>query len=119
MRLYLLSAAACGRINERKSNMKSLVFALAAVAVSAAFAEGPKMRRQSPAESMNPIIRAVQNPKIAAKLGLSEEQAAKLKKRAADINRVRAKMHRCFKTFHISRRSKKFGSFHQKNLRYF
>jgi Spy/CpxP family protein refolding chaperone len=28
---------------------------------------------------MNPIIRAVQNPKIAAKLGLSEEQAAKLK----------------------------------------
>ena len=59
--------------------MKSLVFALAAVAVSAAFAEGPKMRRQPPAESMNPIIRAVQNPKIAAKLGLSEEQAAKLK----------------------------------------
>ena len=79
MRLYLLSAAVCGRINERKSNMKSLVFALAAVAVSAAFAEGPKMWRQPPAESMNPIIRAVQNPKIAAKLGLSEEQAAKLK----------------------------------------
>ena len=59
--------------------MKSLVFALVAVVASAAFADGPKMRQQAPAESMSPIIRAVQNPKIAAKLGLSEEQTAKLK----------------------------------------
>ena len=59
--------------------MKSLVFALAAVVVSAAFAEGPKMKQQAPAEAINPIIRAVQNPKIAAKLGLSEEQSAKLR----------------------------------------
>ena len=59
--------------------MKSLVFALAAVVVSAAFADGPKMRQQAPAEAINPIVRAVQNPKIAAKLGLSEEQTAKLK----------------------------------------
>ena len=59
--------------------MKSLVFALVAVVASAAFADGPKMRQHAPAESMDPIIRAVQNPKIAAKLGLSEEQTAKLK----------------------------------------
>ena len=59
--------------------MKSLVFALVAVVASAAFADGPKMRQQAPAEAMSPIIRAVQNPKIAAKLGLSEEQTAKLK----------------------------------------
>ena len=59
--------------------MKSLVFALAAVVVSAAFADGPKMSRQAPAEALNPIIRAVQNPKIVAKLGLNEAQAAKLK----------------------------------------
>ena len=44
---------------------------------------------------------------------------AKLKKGSADINRIGAEMDRSFKTFHISRRSKKFGSFHQKNLRYF
>ena len=59
--------------------MKSLVFALAAVVVSAAFADAPKMGRQASAEALNPIIRAVQNPKIVAKLGLNEAQAAKLK----------------------------------------
>jgi hypothetical protein len=37
---------------------------------------------------------------------------AKLKKGTADINSVGAEMHRRFKTFHISRGSKKFGSFH-------
>jgi hypothetical protein len=37
---------------------------------------------------------------------------AKLKKRTADIYCVGAEMHRRFKTFHISRGSKKFGSFH-------
>ena len=64
--------------NERKSKMKSLVCALAAVVAVAAFAEGPKTRKPW-MESINPVVRVALNPKAAEKLGITEEQAAKLK----------------------------------------
>ena len=58
--------------------MKSLVCALAAVVAVAAFAEGPRARKPW-MESINPVVRVALNPKAAEKLGITEEQAAKLK----------------------------------------
>ena len=84
---------------ERKGkNMKSLMMTVVAALACAAFAQAPE--GGAPGEGgrrggmgpgmmgggamMDPIVRMVSNPKAAEKLGLSEEQQAKLK----EINKI-------------------------------
>ena len=67
--------------------MKSLMMTVVAALACAAFAQGPEVG--APREGghrggmgpgmMDPIVRAVSNPKAAERLGLTEEQQAKLK----------------------------------------
>ena len=60
---------------------------LAAALAFAAFAQGPaEPSRRNPFQvgGVNPILRAALNPKIAEKIGLTEEQQTKLKALATD-----------------------------------
>lgn len=87
------------KCRERKGkNMKSLMMTVVAALACAAFAQAPE--GGAPGEGgrrggmgpgmmgggamMDPIVRMVSNPKAAEKLGLSEEQQAKLK----EINKI-------------------------------
>ena len=68
-------------ITERNLKMKCLIAMVAAALALAAVAQEPvqgKARRGQPG-SVDPIVRAALNPKIAEKVGLTEEQQAKLK----------------------------------------
>ena len=55
--------------------MAAAALALAAVAQDPA----PDRPRQAPAGTIDPIVRAALNPKVSKKIGLTEEQQAKLK----------------------------------------
>ena len=60
--------------------MKCMIAACAAALAFAATAQEPTMRRNpNPAGAINPVVRAALNPKLAEKLGITEEQSAKLK----------------------------------------
>ena len=66
---------------ERKAKMKCLVAMMAVALTLTAMAQAPapgKMRR-GPAGAMDPIVRVALNPKVAKKIGLTEEQQAKIK----------------------------------------
>ena len=86
------SANAAGMPRKEKEKMKSLMMTVVAALACAAFAQAPE--GGAPREGgrrggmgpgmmggpmMDPIVRAVSNPKAAEKLGLTEEQQAKLK----------------------------------------
>ena len=64
--------------------MKKMTLLFAAALVGAAFAQGPRERGPRPTMSgpshpgMDPIVRMVSNPKMAEKLGITEEQRTKL-----------------------------------------
>ena len=58
--------------------MKCLIVVVAAALVSTAVAEGPMAKRGS-VGVIDPVVRAALNPKLAEKLGVTEEQSAKLK----------------------------------------
>ena len=58
--------------------MKCLIVVFAAALVSTAVAEGPAAKR-NPDGAIEPVVRAALNPKLAEKLGVTEEQATKLK----------------------------------------
>lgn len=61
-------------------NMKCMIAVCVAALACAAMAQDPTMRRNpNPAGAINPIVRAALNPKLAEKLGITEEQSAKLK----------------------------------------
>lgn len=60
--------------------MAAAALALAAVAQDPA----PDRPRQAPAGTIDPIVRAALNPKVSKKIGLTEEQQAKLKALAGD-----------------------------------
>ena len=81
--------------------MKSLMTAVVAALALAVFAEEPvakaprEMHARPPrammgAPSADPVMRAAMNPRMAKKLGLSEEQAAKLKAIREDKGQARA-----------------------------
>ena len=60
--------------------MKCMIAVCVAALACAAMAQDPTMRRNpNPAGAINPIVRAALNPKLAEKLGITEEQSAKLK----------------------------------------
>ena len=60
--------------------MKCMIAVCAAALAFAATAQDPTMRRNpNPAGAINPVVRAALNPKLAEKLGITEEQSAKLK----------------------------------------
>lgn len=60
--------------------MKCMIAVCAAALAFAAMAQDPTMRRNpNPAGAINPVVRAALNPKLAEKLGITEEQSAKLK----------------------------------------
>lgn len=60
--------------------MKCMIAVCAAALAFAATAQDPAMRRNpNPAGAINPVVRAALNPKLAEKLGITEEQSAKLK----------------------------------------
>ncbi len=86
------AANAAGMPRKEKEKMKSLMMTVVAALACAAFAQAPE--GGAPREGgrrggmgpgmmggpmMDPIVRAVSNPKTAEKLGLTEEQQAKLK----------------------------------------
>ena len=86
------AANAAGMPRKEKEKMKSLMMTVVAALCCVAMADGPEGgapreggRRggmgpgMMGAPMMDPILRAVSNPKSAEKLGLSEEQQAKLK----------------------------------------
>lgn len=58
--------------------MKCMIAICAAALAFAAVAQEPTVRRGR-AVSIDPVVRAALNPKLAEKLGISEEQSAKLK----------------------------------------
>ena len=74
-----------------KCLMTVLVAALAFAAVAQDSAGGPaaKPSGRGPGPSIEPVVRLAQNPKMAEKLGITEEQAAKLK--ALEDNRAALK----------------------------
>ena len=96
----MVAATECGgnAAKGKGKNMKSLMMTVVAALACAAFAQAPE--GGAPGEGgrrggmgpgmmgggamMDPIVRMVSNPKAAEKLGLSEEQQAKLK----EINKV-------------------------------
>jgi Spy/CpxP family protein refolding chaperone len=96
----MVAAAECGgnAAKGKGKNMKSLMMTVVAALACAAFAQAPE--GGAPREGgrrggmgpgmmgggamMDPIVRMVSNPKAAEKLGLSEEQQAKLK----EINKI-------------------------------
>ena len=60
--------------------MKCMIAVCAAALAFATMAQDPTMRRNpNPAGAINPVVRAALNPKLAEKLGITEEQSAKLK----------------------------------------
>ena len=60
--------------------MKCMIAICAAALAFVAMAQDPTMRRNpNPAGAINPVVRAALNPKLAEKLGITEEQSAKLK----------------------------------------
>ena len=60
--------------------MKCMIAVCAAALAFAATAQDPTMgRNPNPAGAINPVVRAALNPKLAEKLGITEEQSAKLK----------------------------------------
>lgn len=58
--------------------MKCMIVVLATAMASVAVAQGP-MSNKNPYEAIEPVVRAALNPKLAEKLGITEEQSAKLK----------------------------------------
>lgn len=86
------AANAAGMPRKEKEKMKSLMMTVVAALACAAFAQAPEGGapreggrragmgpRMMGGPMMDPIVRAVSNPKAAEKLGLTEEQQAKLK----------------------------------------
>ena len=77
---------------ERKEKMKCFVAMMAVALALMAMAQAPapgKMRR-GPAGAMDPIVRVALNPKVAKKIGLTEEQQAKIKAATDDKDILKA-----------------------------
>ena len=71
---------------ERNMKMKCLFAMMAAALTLAAVAQdpAPDKAHQVPAGALDPIVRAALNPKVSKKIGLTEEQQAKLRAVAGD-----------------------------------
>lgn len=69
--------------------MKCLFTMFAAVVALTAVAQGPSGRGMG-RTGLDPIMRAAQNPKMAEKIGLSEEQQSKLKALASEKDVVKS-----------------------------
>lgn len=77
---------------ERKEKMKCFVAMMAVALALTAMAQAPapgKLRR-GPAGAMDPIVRVALNPKVAKKIGLTEEQQAKIKAATDDKDILKA-----------------------------
>ena len=81
-----------GLNSERNMKMKCLFAMVAAALTLAAVAQDPTpgKPRWAPAGTIDPIVRAALNPKVSKKIGLTEEQQAKLKAVAGDKDVLKA-----------------------------
>lgn len=87
----LMSPAWCGRLKAKETvKMKVMTLMMAAAMSLAAMAqEAAPAARGGNMRSVDPVVRMALNPKMAEKLGVTEEQAAKLKALSDDHETIK------------------------------